>query len=169
MSRGDNPTIGTKSSGAAEALKYMLLEYAEQFRLQFQGDVSDFIQEQTSMGSQFESADALRDGTCESATLVPEEFTFEQADREGSAVYFYKRLVTPAAHLMYSSGNKLFSGAALAKNERGRIGGPHSVDLVQHLQYSGALTNDVVFCFVAISVFAGRKRGDCRCVRGGCH
>ncbi len=70
---------------------------------------------------------------------------------------------------MYSSGNKLLSGAALAKNERGRIGGPHSVDLVQHLQYSGALANDVVFWFVAISVFAGRKRGDCRCVRGGCH
>ena len=106
MSRGDNPTIGAKSSGAAEALKYMLLEYPEQLRLQFKGDVSNFIQEQASMCSQFESADALRDRTCESATLVPEELTFEQAERDGSAVYFYKRLVTPAAHLMYSSGDK---------------------------------------------------------------
>ncbi len=69
MSRGDNPAIRAKSSGAAEALKYMLLEYPEQFRLQFQGDVSDFIQEQASRPMRCATAPVKAPRSCPKSSL----------------------------------------------------------------------------------------------------
>src|SRR5438270_13677938 len=58
---------------AAQSLELLVLQHAQQFRLQFERDVAHFIQKQRPPVGQFQPADLLVDRASECPLLVPEQ------------------------------------------------------------------------------------------------
>jgi len=71
--------------GAAEPLEFLLLEDAEELRLELERDVADLVEEERPAVRQLEASDSLRDRARESATLVAEELALEEAGGDGGA------------------------------------------------------------------------------------
>ena len=60
----------------------LLLQHAQQLRLQLERDVADLVEKQRAAVRQLEAADPLRDRAGERAALVAEELALQQAGRE---------------------------------------------------------------------------------------
>src|SRR5467141_5232564 len=65
--------IDAPSGGRADALEIPRFQNAQEFRLQVERDVGDFVQEQSAAVSEFESPDAVRARIGKSAFHVSEE------------------------------------------------------------------------------------------------
>src|SRR5262245_28709309 len=100
MCRRYQSHIGFDRSVRAEPLELSLLQSAQQFGLQLQRYVPDFIKEQGPAICQFHSPDLLSDGPCERAFFVTEQFAFDQSGRYGRAIQFNERLVTTRTGVM---------------------------------------------------------------------
>src|SRR5712672_3114183 len=77
----DDPHIREPRPILAHALVTLLLQDAEQFALQFQGDLSDFIEENRSAVSCLKTSGAVFDGPRKSTARVAEKFAFIQLFR----------------------------------------------------------------------------------------
>src|SRR5260370_32791884 len=82
----DDPHIREPRPVLAHALVTLLLQDAEQFALQFQGDFSDFIEENRPSVGRLETSGAVFDGPRKSTARVAEEFAFIQLFRDGAAI-----------------------------------------------------------------------------------
>ena len=95
-----------------------------------------------------ELSDALVRGTRECATLVPEEFTFEEVFGNRRAVDGEERPAGALAVIVDGAGNQLFSCAAFARDERRGVRGgklPNQFENVLHLLASPYNAEVVVF------------------------
>ena len=73
VGRGDHSHIDRcRAAAAAQSLNLTLLEHPEQFGLQFQREVADFVEEQRAAVRGLKSPDGLRDSARECASLVTE-------------------------------------------------------------------------------------------------
>ena len=79
VSRGNDPNIDMNGPGASQALKLLLLQHPQQFRLQFERNVSDLVQKERASMGQFESPLFLHERTGERALLVSEQFALQQS------------------------------------------------------------------------------------------
>jgi hypothetical protein len=70
--RRHQPHIHADRSRAAQAFELLLLQGAEQLRLQLERNVNDLVEKQRSPVCQLEAPDAPRDRTGEGALLVAE-------------------------------------------------------------------------------------------------
>ena len=91
IGRRDQPYIDADRARAAEPLEFLLLQHAEEFRLQLEGNVTDFVEEQRSAVRELEAADLLRDGAGKCPFFVAEELALEQAGGNGGAVQLHER------------------------------------------------------------------------------
>ena len=64
----------------------------QQFRLQLKWNFPDLIEKQRSVVRQFKTASPLRNRAGERAFFMTEKFAFQQAQRNRSAIQFYKRM-----------------------------------------------------------------------------
>ena len=67
---------------AAERFELAFLQHAQQFRLQFERQFADFVEEDRAAVRQGEAAFASRRGARERAAFVAEEFAFDQRSPE---------------------------------------------------------------------------------------
>src|SRR5436190_10364308 len=88
---GDDPRIDGDRFSAAETREGSVLQNVKEFRLQQWSHFANLIEEQCSSVGEFELPRLVRDGSGECATLVSEEFGFQQLRRHGSAVHFDER------------------------------------------------------------------------------
>src|ERR1700678_4522864 len=93
--RRDQPRIRALRTRTAQPLEFSLLKHAQQFRLQFERNISDLIEKNRPMMSQFESADALRDRARKSPFLVTEEFTLQQSRRKRGTIHLDECVRSP--------------------------------------------------------------------------
>ncbi len=100
VSRSNHPHIDLDRVGASESFKFLLLYRAQQFRLQFQGDVSDFIEKERAPIRQLESPLFLHQGAGERTPLVSEEFALQQASRNRCAIDLHQIVVAPRAEFV---------------------------------------------------------------------
>src|SRR5262245_23681307 len=70
--RGNQEHVHPDRSRTPQSLEFLLLQDAEQLRLQFGGNVPDFIEKKRSLIGQFEATDLLHDRAGERALLVTE-------------------------------------------------------------------------------------------------
>jgi hypothetical protein len=76
---GDHAHIGLDGSGcAADAVELPVGQHAQQARLQVEGHVADFVEEQRAALGLLEAAAALRLRAGEGAALVAEQLAFQQ-------------------------------------------------------------------------------------------
>ena len=142
MGRGHHSNVNFLRPRAAQPLEFPLLQNAQEFRLQLQRDIADFIQKQRTLVCQLEPANLLSDRTGEGAALVAKKFAFEQPAGNGSAVELYKRPVLPAAAIVNGARDKFLAGARLSQQEHGRIACRHHFDEFQHLPEGWTLPHD---------------------------
>ena len=92
--------VDLDGAGTSQSLKFLFLEDPQQFRLQFERNISDFIEEKRALMRQFEAADLPRNRPGECAFLMAEQFTFQQASRNGGAIHFDKGVLAARTELM---------------------------------------------------------------------
>src|SRR5882724_10783531 len=85
---GDHAGIHVNGAGSAEAFEFMLLQNTQQFGLQFQRNVANFIEKNGAFIGEFEAANFLGNGSGEGAAFVAEKFAFQQAAGNGGAIDF---------------------------------------------------------------------------------
>src|SRR5580704_12171191 len=74
---GDEPDVRTDSAIAADTLKLLVLDSAEQLRLEFERHLADLVEKERTPVCQLEASDLLRHRPGEGALLVPEQLAFE--------------------------------------------------------------------------------------------
>jgi hypothetical protein len=131
-------------SRAPQALELLLLQHAEELRLQLRGDIADLVEEERPLVGQLEAADFLRDGAGEGAFLVAEQLALDQPCGDGRAVELDEGPVAAGAQLVEGAGDELLAGAGLAADEHGGVGGGDGFDLLQHPAQGGAPADDLV-------------------------
>src|ERR1700745_3958638 len=90
MRSGDPADVDLRRSRASQSLKFPLLQNAQQFWLQVERDISDFIEKQRASIGQLEPAALLRDRASERASLVTKKLALEQTARNSSAIELYE-------------------------------------------------------------------------------
>ena len=93
--RGDDPHVDPDRLRAADALELLLLEHAQELRLQVERQVADLVQEERAAVGQLEAPDPPRDGAGERAPLVAEQLALEQRRGDGGAVDLDERPLAP--------------------------------------------------------------------------
>ena len=91
MGRRHQPNVHFRRPRAPQALEFPLLQNAQQFGLQFQGDIPHFVQKQRPLVGQLQPAHLLGDRAGEGAPLVAKQFTLQQAAGNGRAVELDQR------------------------------------------------------------------------------
>ena len=106
--RCDQAHINRNGARAAEPLELLLLKSAQELRLEFERQISDFVEKQRSPVGEFQAADFLRNRSRESASFMAEEFAFEQARRNRRAVQFHERLFPARTEIVDRPGDQIF-------------------------------------------------------------
>src|SRR6516162_11330906 len=141
--RGDQAGIGVKCPRASQPLTLSLLQHAQQLGLNLQRNIPDLIEKDGPAIRQLEAADALRDGAGKRAPLVSAELAFEQAGRYRRAVELDEGVRAAKAEIVDGAGDQFFSRPRLAMDQHGRIGGRHSLDLLEYPAQRRTLPHDL--------------------------
>jgi hypothetical protein len=120
------------SASAAQALELLFLQYSQQFRLQRQRNIADLVEEESAFVSQFETADPLRYGSGEGASLVAKELTFQKVQRNGSAIELYEPASAPGADVVNRARDQLLAGTGLSLDKNGGVHRRDTLDLFEH-------------------------------------
>src|SRR5262249_14393710 len=129
---GNQTNVHFLSARAAQPLKLLLLQNAQQFWLQLQRDVADFIQKQSAFVCQLEAADALRDCAGECTFLVAEELALDQPRWNRRAVDLDQRSLASRAQVVNCPSQQLFAGAGFTANENRGLGRGYGLDLLEY-------------------------------------
>src|ERR1700758_958223 len=97
MCGADHAHIAANRVRTAQTLELLLLHDAKQLRLQLQGKVADFVQEQSTSVRPLEPSNTARDRASVGATLMTEQLAFQQACWNCGAVDLHKRALRPVA------------------------------------------------------------------------
>src|SRR4029077_15770555 len=114
------PDIHLVRTTAPQALEFLLLQDAQQLRLQRRRNVAYFVQKQRAFVGHFKAPDLLRDGSGKGTLLMTEQFAFQKIERNGRAVEFYEsRSATPTG-IVNSMCDELFSCTGFPLDQDGR-------------------------------------------------
>src|ERR1700722_15764310 len=142
MCGADHPHIGMDRSRTAQTLELSLLEDAKNLGLQFQRKIADLVQEQSASVSPFESSDTSCHRSGVGATLVTEQFAFQQTCGNGGAIHLNKRAFRSIAALVNGFRNQFLASACFSIDQHRGVGGGHDPYHPEHSVESVAVTDD---------------------------
>ena len=114
---GDDPRFEANPLVAAQGPDLMLLERAQQPRLQFDGQLADFIQEDRARAGRRQQPLPRLGGPGESAFDVPEQLAFNQGGRQRPAINRDKGLIAPGALGVDGPRHQFLARAAFAHDQ----------------------------------------------------
>jgi len=106
---------------ATEPFELLLLEHAQELRLQRRGDVADLIEEERAFVCQLESPDLLRDSAGERAFLVAEQLAFKQVEWNGGTIQLDERAPASGTEGVNRARDELLARAGLSLDENSGI------------------------------------------------
>ena len=128
----DNAHVHLQRRGAAHALEALLLERAQNLRLQRQRQIADFIEKQRAAVGELELPRLAVGGAGERPLLVAEQLGLEQRLRDGRTIDRHERAVGAGTQRVQRSGEQLLAGAALAFDQDGRVGRRRAMQRERH-------------------------------------
>src|SRR5208282_4940908 len=150
------------SPGAAQALEFLFLQYAEQFGLQCRWNITHLVEEERTLVSQLETANFLRDGSGERALLVAEELTFQQIQWNGSTIQSHKRPPGSRADVVDRVCDEFLAGAGFSLDQHGRTGGCDAFNSFEHCFQSRTVAYDLLeSALVKILISSPQNLGSC--------
>ena len=129
MGRRDQAHIDPPGLGAADPLKAAVLNHSQQLDLRRQGNVADFVEEQSALIGQLKAPLARGYGPGVGPLLVAEKLVFDQAFRQGAAVDFDEGVFPPAALLVDGLCHLALARAGLAGDQNAGPRLSHLFDL----------------------------------------
>src|SRR5438874_13834417 len=142
--RSDDPDVGPDRLRAPDALERLLLEHAQELRLEVERQVADLVQEERAVVGELEAPEPSRDGARERAPLVSEQLALQEPGGDGGAVELDERTAPPPAQPVNQAGDQLLAGSGLAPDEDRRIGRRHRLDQAKHALERRAPADDAV-------------------------
>lgn len=130
MRRRHDPHVGVDRLVAADAFERLLLEHAQELRLERRRHVADLVEQDRASAALLELADATPVGTREGPTFVPEQLAFEQVLRHRGAVHRDERRLRPSAVLVDRARYYLLAGATFSRDEDRDVLRRHATDLL---------------------------------------
>jgi len=94
-----------------QPFKLLLLRNSQRLSLKFEGDIADFIQEESAFICQLETVDFTGDCAGECSLFVAEEFTLQQAERNRCAVEPHEMAVVPWTEVVNRASDQFFAGS----------------------------------------------------------
>ncbi|MPM67283.1 hypothetical protein SDC9_114205 [bioreactor metagenome] len=120
MGGGDYPDIHRHGKPPPDFFNFPLLKHPQDFRLQRQGHVADFVQKDCAAVGQLEFAGvAALERPGKGSLFVAEQLGFQQIVWNGRAVDADKGLVAAGAELMDRVGHQLLAGAGFSQDQNG--------------------------------------------------
>src|SRR5579864_6048015 len=144
----DEPDVRPDSPIAADTFELLVLDSAEQLRLELERHFADLVEKERTSMRQLEASDLLCHRSGERALFVPKQLAFEQTGRDRRAVHFDEAALLPAAQFVNGAGYELLSRPCFTQYQNGCIGGRHYLNAVQNRLESGALTDHVAVVMV---------------------
>ena len=118
---------------AAQRRDHAFLQHAQQPRLQAEGHVADFIEEQgAAIGLQDLADGPLLARSRKCPVFIAEQFRLDQGFRDRRAIDGDKRSHGPRRVVVDGLRQQFLAGACLAHDEDGNIASQHLVDLFDH-------------------------------------
>src|SRR5258706_7691139 len=154
------PHVHLVSPSAAQALKFLFLQYAQQFGLQCRWNIAYLIEEKRAFVGQLKAANLLRYGSGEGAFLVAKKLTFQQIQRNGSAIHPYERAAAPRADVVNGACDQLLAGTGFSLNQYCGTGRCDSFDLLEHRFQSRTVAYDLLESALIRILIAGPQYPD---------
>jgi hypothetical protein len=120
------------SPSASQTLELLLLQYAQQFRLQCRWNVTYLVQKERALVGLLETANPLRYGSGESTFLVAKELTFQEIQWDGSAIQPYERVSAAGAQVVNRASDQFLTCAGLSLNKNVCVGRRNTFDFFEH-------------------------------------
>ena len=143
VGRADDAYVGADRVGAADALKFAVLDDAEDLLLHARRDRTELIEDERAAVGLLETADVRAGRAREGAGLMTEQLRLEQRLGQRSAVDLDQRLLPPRRKVVQSRRDQLFAGAALADHEHGLDELGRARDMLEHGQKGRRLANEI--------------------------
>src|SRR5580700_7330433 len=153
IGRRDEPNIDSSRVSAPESFKFALLQCPQQLRLNFDGYVSHFVEEQSALICQFHSAEFLRNRAGERSLFMSKQFTLQQTGRNGSTIQLHKRAIFASAAVVNRAGDQLLACTCLPKQQDCRVAGSDLFNELQNMFQRGAVSDDVLKVHLAADFF----------------
>src|SRR5262249_31758662 len=131
IGRRDDTDIDLFGLRAAYRFELAFLEHAQQFRLQIEGQLADFVEEYRSPVRQSKAADTPLTSPCECSFFMSEKLAFHKRRRNRGAVYFDERFRETSAGAVDGASDKLFTRSRLTLDQHSRIGRSDLMNVVQ--------------------------------------
>ena len=141
--RCNDANIHANRPRRAQPFELLLLQHAQQLRLQLQGNVAYLVQKNCPFVGQFETPDFLADRSGKRAPFVAEKFAFQQAGRNRRAIHFYKGSFAPRAQIMNRPCDQFLSGPGFAQHQDGGVRGRGKFDLRERAFDNGTFADDL--------------------------
>jgi len=139
--------------GASQAFKFAILEHSEQFPLEFEGQLSDFIQKKCAAVCNLETTDVFGMGTGEGPFLMAEQLALNEVCRQCGAIHLDQRLVFAQAQVVNGPGNQLLAGSRFAQDEDRGIAAGYLLDLIEHIFKAIALADNSLMVVFEFNLF----------------
>jgi hypothetical protein len=91
------------------------LKQLQNFRLEVEVEFRDFVEEERSFVRLLYTTGLIRERACESASLVPEQFAFEQGSRDCWAVDLYEVTGLFGCETMKHPRDQVLAGSTLSR------------------------------------------------------
>ena len=138
------PNIHLVSPGATQALELLFLQYTQQFGLQRRRNIAHLVQKERAFVGQLETSNLLRDGSGECAFLVAKKLTFQQIQRNGSAIQSHERASAARAEVVNRVCDQFLAGACFSLDKNRGISRRDPFNLFEHRFQSRTVAYDLL-------------------------
>ena len=133
MGGGDDAHVGVEGFIGSDSGKRAILEDAQQFDLDREGHIADFVEEKSAAVGLFEASGAACDGAGEGAFFVAKELAFEEVFGDGTAIEGDHLVLAARAVLMDRLGDEFLAGAAFARDKHRRVSACDPPNQFEHI------------------------------------
>jgi hypothetical protein len=127
---------------ATQPFELSLLKDAEQFGLQFERDISDFVQKQSAAVCGFETTHFACHGAREGSSFVAEELALHESYGNGRTIQFHEGPIPACAVVMNGASDEFLPCPGFAFDESSGITRRDRPNEIQHLTESPACSQD---------------------------
>ena len=142
VGRGNDPRVGDPALRFADALIFAIFQHAQQFGLQLERQLADFIEKQRALVRILEVTGARGAGAGERALHVTKKRWLNQRRGNGGAIECEIGLPCPRALPVQRLRDELLAAAGFAFNQHRKRGRRILRDLLMQLRYRKASADD---------------------------
>src|SRR5262249_46466901 len=140
---GDQACLKLERINTSNPAEFAFLQHPQQFRLQLEGQVADFIQEYGPAIHHLELAGTAISCAGEGATLMAEQFALDETLRNRRTIDRHERRTPSRGFEVNRPRDQVLAGAALAQEQHGGIVGHAPADQFVNLLHRRTAPDDL--------------------------